>query len=723
MPPPFPAAILHGVFVLSGLSALIYQLVWQRALLMIYGSNVESVAMVVAAFLAGLGIGSLMGGWLSKWPKAPLVLLFGLAELGVGAYGLVSLKLFDAVGAMTSQADSLSTGLLAFSLVFLPTLLMGATLPLLVAHQVRVTTHVGRSVSQLYFVNTLGAALGAFIAARWLLGHFGMSATVHIAAALNASAAIIILATAFFRRSGQSAPAESETTTLPAKPAISFRTALVWSVLSGFITLSWEIVWSRIFNFASSSLAPAFGYLLASYLFGLALGSLASQRVLTDDPALLRQRLARWVLHSSLASFLIAPFTALCATYIGWWWGYGLVIVAGAMLGITFPLLCHAAVPANDHSGSKLSQLYLANIIGSGAGSLLTGFVFMEWLKLHQLGILIFTVSAVWSLAVAPGILPTRLHLIPLFIFAIDAAFFNDSFYERLQYKTDFTNDKAFTKTIESRHGVITVDAKGGVYGNGAYDGIIGTKLEPESWVVRPYFLSAVRDRIERVLVIGVASGSWTQILVNHPQVKSLTAIELSHGYLDLIRSRPEVASLLTNPKLHLVIDDGRRWLRQHPDERFDAIVMNTTYYWREFASALLSREFLTLVKSRLTPDGIAFWNCTGSDRAARTGMDVFPHTMMVMNHCLASNAPLIPDRARWQRILSAYQIEGRPLFDLTQPEAQTSLQGVLNFVQNEKLPQTGQWWNWCGRQAMQDSMSSFEAITDDNLGDEYRPW
>jgi predicted membrane-bound spermidine synthase len=188
------AIILHGVFILSGISALIYQLVWQRALLTIYGSNVESVAMVVAAFLAGLGIGSLAGGWISKSTRAPLVLLFGLAELGVGAYGLVSLKLFDAVGAITSaQAHGLTTGALVFLLVFLPTLLMGATLPLLVAHQVRDTAHVGQSVSRLYFVNTLGAALGAFIAAHWLLGSFGMSGTVRIAASLNALAAFIVL--------------------------------------------------------------------------------------------------------------------------------------------------------------------------------------------------------------------------------------------------------------------------------------------------------------------------------------------------------------------------------------------------------------------------------------------------------------------------------------------------------------------------------------------------
>ena len=191
----FPPAVLFSVFVLSGISALIYQMVWQRALLTIYGSNVESVAMVVAAFLTGLGFGGLAGGAVSKSRRVPLVLLFAAAELGAGAYGLVSLPLFQMVGAHTAGGGGLVTGVLAFALVFLPTLLMGATLPLLVAQQVRETGGVGRAVSHLYFVNTLGAAIGAFLAVFVILGGFGMSGSVRIAAALNGIVAVTVLVT------------------------------------------------------------------------------------------------------------------------------------------------------------------------------------------------------------------------------------------------------------------------------------------------------------------------------------------------------------------------------------------------------------------------------------------------------------------------------------------------------------------------------------------------
>jgi spermidine synthase len=705
------ASILHGVFILSGISALIYQLVWQRALLTIYGSNVESVAMVVAAFLAGLGIGSIAGGWISQSRSAPLVLLFGLAELGVGAYGLISLKLFDAVGTLTSvQAHGLTTGALVFLLVFLPTLLMGATLPLLVAHQVRDTAHVGQSVSRLYFVNTLGAALGAFIAAHWLLGSFGMSGTTRIAACLNAAAALIVLITLRKQTAESADHATAPIANLPCE--IPFRTALLWSAISGFLALSWEIIWSRVFNFASASRAPVFGYMLGSYLLGLAIGSLLSPRLLTQ-PGDLRSKLARWILYSSIAAYLVAPFTGIAARLLFWECGYVFVIIAGALIGLTFPLLCHAAIPPGKDTGSQLSRLYLANIIGSGAGSLLTGFVFMEWLGLQILSVILLGVSLLWMRNIAPARL-ARFFNATIFATAVLSTSLFHSLYERLQYKHEYKPGMHFAQTIESRHGVITVDTSNAVYGNGAYDGMIGTKLEPQSWLVRPYFLSAVRDRIENVLVIGVASGSWTQILVNHPQVKSVTAIELSHGYLDLIRARPEVASLLTNPKLNLVIDDGRRWLRQHPDVRFDAIVMNTTHHWREFASALLSREFLTEVKAHLTPAGIAFWNCTESPRAARTGMAVFPHTLMVMNHCLASNSPMEPNRDNWQKTLAAYRIDGQPVI------APDQIEGVLDFLNGEALPVPGDMWHWCRRPAMQAAWGDAAIITDDNLGHEY---
>lgn len=496
---------------------------------------------------------------------------------------------------------------------------------------------------------------------------------------------------------------------------LPFRTALGWSALSGFLALAWEIVWSRVFNFASASVASVFGFMLGFYLLGLAAGAYTSRRWhWMAEAGVSRALLGKIVLVSSCIAFLVAPASALLARFDMWAGGLMLVGLSGAALGIVLPLLCHLSVDKDAAAGSRLSWIYLANIIGSGAGSLLTGFVFMEWMRLFHLCLMLLVFAWLWAESITGCRLGARLRVLPLLCVLLTFTLWQ-SLYERLQYKHAYNGTMRFARVVESRHGVITVDTSRNVYGNGIYDGVIETKLEPGSWLVRPYFFSAVRDKVENVLVIGVASGAWTQILAHHPQVKHVTAVELSHGYLELIAEYPEVKSLLTNPKVEIVIDDGRRWLRRNPDKKFDTIVMNTTYHWREFASALLSKEFLTLVKSHLTPDGIAFWNCTDSLRAARTGMDVFPHSIMVINHLLASNAPLTPDRERWARVLSQYQIDGHPVFtDLAQ------LNPVLDFATTEGLPTKGDRWKWINHEHLKQIVGNAEPITDDNLGHEY---
>ena len=198
--PPAPAApftvsrpVLYAIFFLSGVSALIYQLCWQRSLLTIFGSNVESAAIVVSSFMVGLGVGSLLGGWVSEQSRLPLLLAFSIAEVVIGACGVVSLEVFKLAGDAVSGGSLLQTGAVCFALLLVPTLFMGSTLPLLVTHHVRTMKHVGRSVSWLYFINTLGAAAGCLVAALLCLAFLGMKSTVTIAAALNGLAALLML--------------------------------------------------------------------------------------------------------------------------------------------------------------------------------------------------------------------------------------------------------------------------------------------------------------------------------------------------------------------------------------------------------------------------------------------------------------------------------------------------------------------------------------------------
>lgn len=197
---PIPLRLLYGVFFLSGVAALLYQLLWQRALFTIYGTNTESVTIVVAAFMLGLGLGSLAGGELSTRRVMPLPVLFAVFELLIGLYGLFSLDIFAVVGEATLGASLWMTGLLTFTLVAFPTSLMGATLPILVAFLVREGSNVGESVGSLYFINTLGSAFACFLGAVVLFRELGMTGSVWLAAGLNMAIALVIVA-AWWRRS------------------------------------------------------------------------------------------------------------------------------------------------------------------------------------------------------------------------------------------------------------------------------------------------------------------------------------------------------------------------------------------------------------------------------------------------------------------------------------------------------------------------------------------
>jgi len=193
-PAGWQSTAIYVMFLVSGAAALVYQLVWQRVLFRIYGIDIASVTIVVTAFMLGLGVGSLVGGVLSRLVPHAVLALFASFEMGIGAFGAVSLELFDRVGSRTAGAGHLATGVLAFLLVLVPTTLMGATLPLLVAWETTRTGNVGRSVSGLYFVNTLGAALGAFMAAGVLFRVLGLQSTVRGTAAINGALGLAVLA-------------------------------------------------------------------------------------------------------------------------------------------------------------------------------------------------------------------------------------------------------------------------------------------------------------------------------------------------------------------------------------------------------------------------------------------------------------------------------------------------------------------------------------------------
>src|SRR6202158_703423 len=288
-PTPWP----YLFFFVSGFPALLYQIVWQRALFSLYGVNIESVTMVVTAFMLGLGLGSVLGGTISRSQHLPLLRVFGLVELLIAAYGIFSLKILHWAADFTAGSGPLQTGLVAFTLVVLPTVLMGSTLPILVSYAVRFSRNVGTSVGALYAANTLGSAAACFCAGLFLMRWLGESKTVALAAGLNALVGATVLVwhfvtqgrqptrtpTTLVVQDGLAAYDAARATDTAALPGIGFASAVITAGIAGFVSLGYEIVWYRLFSFTTAGLAKSFAFLLGAYLMGIAAGSQVSNRI------------------------------------------------------------------------------------------------------------------------------------------------------------------------------------------------------------------------------------------------------------------------------------------------------------------------------------------------------------------------------------------------------------------------------------------------------------
>jgi spermidine synthase len=140
--------------------------------------------------------------------------------------------------------------------------------------------------------------------------------------------------------------------------------------------------------------------------------------------------------------------------------------------------------------------------------------------------------------------------------------------------------------------------------------------------------------------------------------------VEINPGYLQLIEDYPQIAAALKDPRVRVHVDDGRRWLKRNPDARYDLVVMNTTFHWRNYSTNLLSREFLQLVKRHMQPGAVITYNATGSPDVLRTAESVFPHAFRYVNFVTAADHDFRPLVRDGEAALLRVKLDGQPLFD-----------------------------------------------------------
>ncbi len=513
---------------------------------------------------------------------------------------------------------------------------------------------------------------------------------------------------------------------------MSFTLALVVAAISGFIALSYEILWYRVIAFASWGLPSAFGLLLAAYLLGLALGSRVAGVFCKDqsgagDTRQLRA-LAGFAFVANLVAWLVVPFFGWSAKAYDWPPALALVALAAALLGAILPLVAHFGIKPDDQAGKNLSYIYLANIVGSSAGSLITGFVFLDRFSLPTSGaiiactgmVLVALLLALSDLSLARRGVGLAVVTVAGVLLAQSTPGAYDRIWERLLYKRNFEETTRFADVIETKSGVITVTQDGTVYGGGAYDGRFNTSIvHDRNGILRAYAVGAMHPAPKRILMIGLASGSWANVVANMPHLEKLTIVEINPGYVTLIAKHPEVAAILKDPKVEIVSDDGRRWLNRH-DDRFDVIVMNTTWHWRAHITNLLSTEFMDLARAHLAPGGIFFFNTTSSNDVKKTAVTVFPHAMRVYNFMAVSDAPFVFDKARWGRTLASYAIYGDKAIDTSTEDGKKTYEELLAYADTISAEPEDHGLESRARLLARSEIQDAHVVTDDNMVPEW---
>ena len=394
-------AALFTLFFLSGISGLVYETVWLRILIRILGNTTYATSVVLAAFMAGMAIGSYAIGRYAAAVKNQLR-LYAVLEVGVGitAVALTAVLLrstpFYQMAYEWIQGNrfglTLLQSLMAFVLLLAPTALMGGTLPVLSAHTKTSSIGFTPRIGLLYGMNTLGAVLGVLGSGFFTIGQWGETATLLIGAGITLLVALLALALSARTPAAASAgltptsPAVAEANISPYPVAMRRFVGLAY-LMSGFVAMSYEITWTRMFQIQVGTSIYAFSIMLAFYLAGIGFGSLVGGRLLGGVKLpLCVFGVAQLViaLYSVLGLYLCTPFEPVSFT--------GRLVMVNvlflpllvvfpitAILGAMFPLVCRCYV-ASEHDVSRaVGRLYSLNTIGCIAGSLVCGFLFI-WL-------------------------------------------------------------------------------------------------------------------------------------------------------------------------------------------------------------------------------------------------------------------------------------------------------------------------------------------------------
>jgi len=674
------ATLLVTLFVFSGAAALAYQVVWVRALGLVLGNSLWAAVAVVAAYMGGMALGSALAARLLLRVRRHLR-LYAVLEAAAACWALLTPQILPALQRAAAHLGPeplaswglplLGRLLLAWVFLALPTVALGATLPVLAA---RVPASLlGLSVARLYAANTAGAVLGTVGAGFFALPLLGERGTVALAATLALG-----LAGVAWWLEGRLPAAAAAAPTQRGRPG----RYLLYPFLFGFTALSLELVWTRVLLLHLGSRVYAFSLLLAVYLAGLAVGSAASRRLLP----LGRKALAWCQLVLSLALvlqvFLLANFGELLATLARWFQpgnfltleltlALALVLLLAlptAAFGASFPASVEV-VPGSGGGGEHTGVVAAANTLGAIAGAVAGPLLLVPLLGTQRLllGFAMTSAALAWSLwrsrpwrwacTLAATVSLALALLLPEGFVLRGAGVLQEGVVEQVR--------EAASGTVIVRR----VEDVRGPWRSLEINGVNVAGTSPELWGIQRLqgHLPLLLHRYPRgVLHIGFGSGGTAWAVSRHSSVERMVVAEISPEVLEAAqRFFGDVnQGVLGDPRVRVVVNDGRNVLLASR-ERFDAILSDSIHPVFAGNSTLYTREYFELCRSRLNPGGIvSMWLPLYSLRSdsylaiLRAFWEVFPQTVVWYDASVRNEFTVVTGRAepgpvqlRWEAL------------------------------------------------------------------------
>ena len=733
----FSRAAVLALFYVSGIAGLIYQVLWLRRLSVIFGVTVYAASTVLAAFMAGLAIGSALSGRVLGRGIAPLV-AFGIAEILIGTTGLLSPVLLDAASALYvalhgTTLESLGVQTVArlvssLAILALPTTMMGITLPLLTAAVAQRKESAATTVSWLYALNTLGAMTGTLLAGYILIPAIGIRAAFLLAATLNVVVGLAALWLGrrddFGSRNADLRSIADPHSAIDQQSDIS-NLRLLWLVVavSGFASLALEIVWFRLMLQFVVATTEAFTAMLTTVLGGIAAGGMLAALILRsrrDQSAMLG------IVQATTGVAVIGSMSFLLWTVERGWgtmalWPAVLIAILppSVCMGIGFPMalgMAARSIAVIDRGllARRVGRLYSLNVAGAILGSLVGGFLLLPRAgSVNALIVLsaMFVVSGMLVLLTRRGTFRWSAAVVLLAVFFLVARDLPDPFKVAIDRR--YGNLLLEFWRHEGPQAAVSVRAS--QFQHVLYlDGLHQANDQPA--MVRlhraiGHLPMVLHGAPKDALVVGMGGGATPGAVSQHTGTR-VQVVELSDS---VRRAAPHFAhinyDLLNRPNVNVRIDDGRNFLAL-TDRRFDVITADIIQPGHAGAGLVYSKEYFTLVKNALHQDGVALqWiglrPSIEYKLIMRTFLEVFPHATLwyEANFMVGTLKPLAIDPSALARMRQ-------------HPETREALDAV-GLTQFEVLRS----WFSAGPDEMRAFVGDGPVLTDDRPLVEYHHW